>query len=243
MEPIMRIYIDIETIPSQQPDARELVKAGIKPPATHKKPETIAAWWENDSSAAIEEAYRKQALDAAAGEIISISWMSDDCLAPTTAIRSHHDDERVVLAQFFGQLQAALEAGAIRDHRGQAIYDDAPFFIAHNASFDLGFLWRRSIILGIRAPFTIPSPTAKPGSYGDTMAAWAGNRGTIGLDRLCTALGVPSPKGEGMDGSKVFDAWLAGELDRIAKYNAADVVATRECWRRLNWEQSAEAAA
>ena len=42
------------------------------------------------------------------------------------AIRSKADDERVVLAQFFGQLQAHLEAGAIRDHRGQAIYDDAP---------------------------------------------------------------------------------------------------------------------
>jgi 3'-5' exonuclease len=237
----MRIYIDIETVPSQAPDARELVKAGIKPPATHKKPETIAAWWENDAPAAIEEAWRKQALDAAAGEIISISWMSDDCLAPTTAIRSHHDDEPVVLVQFFGQLQAALEGAAIRDHRGQAIYDDSPFFIAHNASFDLGFLWRRSIILGIRAPFSIPGPTAKPGSYGCTMAAWAGNRGTIGLDKLCKALGVPSPKGEGMDGSKVFDAWLAGELDKIAKYNRGDVIAARACWHRLNWETSASA--
>lgn len=233
----MRIYIDLETIPSQAPDARDLVKAGIKPPATHKKPETIAAWWENDAPAAIEEAWRKQALDAALGEIVSISWATDDD-GPYTAIRSKADDERLVLAQFFGQLQAALEAAAIRDHRGQAIYDDSPFFIAHNAGFDVSFLWRRSIVLGIRAPFTIPSPTAKPGSYGDTMTLWAGNRGTIGLDKLCTALGVQSPKGD-MDGSKVFDAWQAGELDRIQRYNAADVVATRECWRRLNWEAAA----
>lgn len=234
----MRIYLDLETIPSQAPDARDLVKAGIKPPATHKKPETIAAWWENEAPAAIEEAWRKQALDAAVGEIVSISWATDDD-GPYTAIRGKHDNERAVLAQFYGQLQAALEAAAIRDHRGQAIYDDAPYFIAHNAAFDLGFLWRRSIVLGIRAPFTIPSPIAKPGSYGDTMTAWAGNRGTIGLDKLCTALGVPTPKGDGMDGSKVYDAWQAGELDRIAKYNRADVLATRECWRRLNWETAA----
>lgn len=235
----MRIFFDVETVPSQAPDARDLVKASIKPPATHKKPETIAAWWENDAPAAIEEGYRKQALDAAAGEIVSIAWCSDDCPAATLAIRSKADDERVVLAQFFGQLQAHLEAGAIRDHRGQAIYDDAPFFIAHNASFDLGFLWRRSIILGIRPPFTIPSPTSKPGSYGDTMTLWAGNRGTISLDKLCRALNVPTPKGDGMDGSQVFDAWLAGELDRIAKYNAADVIATRAIWHRLQWESAA----
>ncbi len=42
-----------------------------------------------------------------------------------------------------------------------------------------------------------------------------------------------------MDGSQVFDAWLAGELDRIAKYNAADVIATRAIWHRLQWESAA----
>ncbi len=31
--------------------------------------------------------------------------------------------------------------------------------------------------------------------------------------------------------------WLA--YDRIARYNRADVLATRECWRRLNWETAA----
>lgn len=236
----MRIYIDIETVPSQAPDARELVKAGIKPPGTLKKPETIAAWWESEAPAAIEDAYRKQALDAAVGEIVSIAWCSDDCPGATVAVRSKADDERVVLVQFFGQLQAHLEAGAIRDHRGQAIYDDAPFFICHNAQFDLGFLWRRSIVLGIRPPFRIPGPTDRSTSYGDTMQAWAGTRGTISLDKLCTALNVPTPKGD-LDGSQVFDAWLAGELDRIAKYNAADVLSTREIWRRLNWETAVAA--
>ncbi len=51
---------------------------------------------------------------------------------------------------------------------------------------------------------------------------------------------MPTPKGD-MDGGQVFDAWLAGELDRIAKYNAADVVATRAIWHRLQWETSASA--
>ncbi len=233
----MRIFIDCETVPSQAPDARDLIRASIKPPGTLKKPESIAAWWQDAAPDAVEEAWRKTALDASQGELVAISWASDDTEV-STAIRAKGDDERVVLVRFFGQVQRYLEDNAIRDHRGQAIYEVDPFFVAHNAAFDLGFLWRRSIVLGIRPPFRIPAPDAKPGSFGCTMKAWAGPRDQISLDRLCRALGVPSPKGD-MDGSKVYDAWQAGELDRIAKYNAADVVATRECWRRLNWEASA----
>jgi hypothetical protein len=236
----MRIYLDVETVPSQKPDARDLIRANIKPPGTLKKPERIAAWWQDAAPDAVEEAWRKTALDASAGELVSISWATDDD-GPFTAIRSKRDDERVVLAQFFGQLQAHLMANAVRMADGRELWEDAPLFVAHNAQFDLGFLWRRSVVLGIRPPFRIPAPDARPGSYGCTMRAWAGPRDTIGLDRLTRALGVATPKGD-MDGSKVYDAWQAGELDRIAKYNAADVVATRECWQRMAWEKSEVAA-
>lgn len=233
----MRIYLDVETVPSQAPDARDLIRASIKPPGTLKKPESIAAWWQDSAPDAVEDAWRKTALDASQGELVAISWASDDA-GPFTAIRSKHHDERVVLAEFFGQLQAHLTANAVRLADGRELWEDEPFFVCHNSAFDLGFLWRRSIVLGIRPPFKIPAPDARPGLFGCTMRAWAGPRDTISLDRLCCALGVQSPKGD-MDGSKVFDAWRAGELDRIAKYNAVDVVATRECWRRLNWEVAA----
>lgn len=240
----MRIYTDLECIPRQAPDARELVKATIKPPGTLKKPESIAAWWENEAPAAIEEAYRRQALDAAAGEIVSIAWCGDDCPGATVAIRAPGEDERVVLAQFFAQLQKHITDNAIRDLRGNELWESDPFFISHNASFDLGFLWRRSIALRLRPPFKLPAPTSREGKdYGCTMISWAGYRNTISLDRLCRALGIASPKGDGMDGSKVYDAWLAGDIDCIAKYNGADALAVRAIWRRLNWETSAEAAA
>lgn len=176
---------------SQHPDARDLVKATIKPPGTLKRAESIASWWETEAPAAVEESYRKQALDAAVGEIVSVAWASDDCLGATVAIRSKADDERIVLAQFFGQLQAHLTANAIRTPDGRELWESDPFFICHNAQFDLGFLWRRCIVLGIRPPFTIPAPNAKPGSYGCTMTAWAGVRGTISLDKLCSAHQTP----------------------------------------------------
>lgn len=40
----MRIAIDIETIPSQEPHALADVRDTIAPPATLKKAESIAAW-------------------------------------------------------------------------------------------------------------------------------------------------------------------------------------------------------
>lgn len=235
----MRIYFDVETVPSQAFDARDLVKQTIKPPATFKKADSIAAWWDNDSAAAIEEAYRKQSFDASAGELISISWADDDMEQASTVIRTKDEDEGLMLRRFYGQLDAHFKLNAVRDCQGNELWEDSPFFIGHNTAFDLGFIWRRSIILGVRPPFKVPGPNAREGKdYGCTMKAWSGWKDTISLDRLCKALKVQTPKGD-LDGSKVFDAWLAGEVDRIARYNAADVIATRECWRRLNWEVAA----
>jgi hypothetical protein len=230
----MRVFIDVETIPSQAPDARDLVRATIRPPGNFRKPESIAAWMETEGEAAIEEAYRKQGLDATSGELISIAWCSDTSEVKT-ATRAPGEPEVELLDRFFSGVTDLLHAEAVAAADGRR-YPADPFFVAHSAAFDLGFIWRRSIILGLPAPFKIPSPTAREGKdFGCTMLTWAGHRGTVSLDRLCRALGITSPKGD-LDGSKVFDAWLAGEIDRIAAYNAADVATVRSIWRRLNWE-------
>lgn len=233
----MRIYFDVETIPSLASDARELVRETIKPPGTLKKPESIAAWWETDAPAAIEEAYRKQALDAAMGELVAIGYATDEA-EPVSLVRVHGESEAELLSRFYAAIQSLLDANGHTGGNGHT-WPDEPFFIAHNAPFDLGFLWRRSLVRGVRPPFKLPTPSARSGKdFGDTMELWAGYRGTIGLSRLCRALGLPDPKAEG-DGASVFDWWQAGEFERIATYNRADVAAARACWWRLNWEATA----
>ena len=72
-----------------------------------------------------------------------------------------------------------------------------------------------------------------PKDYGDTMGAWAGYGGRVALDTLCRALGLASPKDGGIDGAGVYDAWLAGECERIARYNLRDAQAVRDVWHRL----------
>jgi hypothetical protein len=231
----MNIFLDIETLPSLQPDAREQSRQGVKPPGSYKKPETIAAWWSDEGEAAIEDAYRKQALDAAHGELCAVGFASDDSV-PVSLVRGLGEPEADFLRRGLAGI-ADLMNDSTRTGPDGNRWPEEPFFIAHNAPFDLGFLLRRCWVNGVRPPFKIPGPSARDGKdYGDTMTVWAGYRGTIGLDRLCRALGVPSPKDNGMDGSQVFDRWQAGEHATIAHYNAADVEAVRACWWRLNWQ-------
>lgn len=230
----MNIYLDIETLPSLAPDARELARLGVKPPGSYKKPETIAAWWNDEGEAAIHEAYRKQALDAASGELCAIGFCNDDT-EPASLVRGMDELEADFLRRALAGIMARLDTGTRTGPDGTD-WPDAPYFIAHNAPFDLGFMWRRCVVHGIRPPFKLPPPSARDGKdFADTMTAWAGYRNTIGLDRLCRALGIPSPKATGTDGSMVFDLWNAGDLEAIRRYNAADVAAVRACWHKLQW--------
>ena len=44
------LYLDIETIPAQSPEAHAAIAENVKPPAQMKKAETIAAWEANDKA-------------------------------------------------------------------------------------------------------------------------------------------------------------------------------------------------
>jgi 3'-5' exonuclease len=91
----------------------------------------------------------------------------------------------------------------------------------------------RAIVLGVKVPALWPrDPKPWDQNVFDTMTAWAGARGTIGLERLCEALSIESPKGD-MAGNQVAAAWAAGEFDRIAAYNRRDVDAVRQVFRKF----------
>jgi hypothetical protein len=231
----MRIYLDIETLPSLSTDARELARQSVKCPGSYKKAESIAAWWETEGEAAAETAYRKGALDGAIGELCAIGYASDDT-DPVSLVRIADEPESDFLRRSLEAIRALADSAAVIDASGNS-WPSEEYFIAHNAPFDLGFLLRRCWVHGIKPPVKLPLPSAHaPRDFGDTMTLWAGNRETISLDRLCRALGVKSPKSDGVDGSQVFDMWQAGKYEDIARYNAADVLAVKQCWQRLNWE-------
>jgi len=92
----------------------------------------------------------------------------------------------------------------------------------------------RCVVLGIQMPHWLSS-TANAAAWDakvrDTMFLWAGARGTIGLDELCTILGLDG-KGD-VDGSMVYDMWLAGEHDAIGRYCNDDVEKVRAVNKRF----------
>jgi len=210
------IFLDIETIPAQSPEVFEKYKAEVKAPGNIKKPESIKKWLEENREKAAAEAISKTSFDPAAGHICTIGWAIDNdevVAAHATSV----DQERDVIESLFNALTAF--------HRFT--------FVGHNvASFDLRFIVCRAIVLGVKIPSCIPrDPKPWDSTVFDTMTAWAGARGTISMDRLCEALGLPGK--DGFDGSMVADAWANGKHEKIAEYCKSDVEKTRAIWKRF----------
>lgn len=258
----MRVFIDIETIPGQNPTLKAEIAAQFpevtpfeepKCPKTMKKAETIREWELNSlpslretalnkyqadvakREAAIEEVWRKTGLCGDQGEIICIAWAIED-RESFVLYRQVQDSEADLILYFYQALQHQLN----KRH---------PSWVGHNVMFDLRFLFHRSVILGIR-PLINLHLDAKPWSeqVADTMQMWSGMREKISLDRLCKALGIQTkgedlPNGEYIDGSLVWDFVKRGEMGKVAAYCKADVVRVREAYKRMMFlEQVAIAA-
>ena len=226
------LFIDVETLPGQTEAAREQARADTKPPGTLKKPESIAAWWEAEGEAAIEATWRKQALDPAAGELCSVSFATSDTAA-VSIVRARVEPEAAFLRRAISVIDKALAdaAPALQADGTPWPFAEDAYCVAHNAEFDLGFLRARCWANRVRVPRWLPKPGSRaPRDFGCTMTLFSGHGGKIGLDKLCRALGVPSPKADGTTGADVLDLWLAGEHDKLARYNAADVTACAACW-------------
>jgi 3'-5' exonuclease len=243
----MRLYLDIETLPSQRPDVLEEIRASCKteldaalenitPPSNYKDQAKIEGWWgdvglpkiqllKDAHERTVDENYRKTGLDGAFGHICIIGWALDDGEAQTLM---HADDEKSLLRDF-GKALKAIPPSELH----------STMIVGHNcANFDIRFMAQRAIVHGIRPhPVIARAARAKPWEdtiLFDTMVQWAGVGGRITLDKLCRALSVPSPKGE-IDGSKVWDYVKAGRIAEVAEYCKRDVEATRAVHRRMTF--------
>lgn len=210
------LYVDIETLPTDDQATIDRIAKTISPPKTLKKPESIAAWMADEKASAVAEAVDKTALNGAKGQVLCIGYAFDD--NPATVACG--DTESDTLGKFIHDLSAAGNMSL-------------PTIVGHNViNFDLRFIVQRCIVNGVVLPRDFPrDPKPWGGEVDDTMTMWAGARGTISLDDLCFALGLPGKAD--IDGSMVAQLYRDGQLNKILDYCAEDVERTRAVHRRM----------
>ncbi len=115
-------------------------------------------------------------------------------------------------------------------------------FVTFNGrGFDVPFLMVRSMIHGIRPSknllanrYLSSQPwNAKHVDLLDQLsfygAVWK-NKGSLHM--WCHALGIESPKAQGVDGDDVKKLFESGHSKQVAQYNARDLVATTELYKK-----------
>jgi len=215
----MILTFDLETLPTNDPAIIEELAKGIKPPATHKKQETIDAWMIENKESALKELVAKTSFDGALGRIACIAWSIDD--EPVFASGAEYTELEAIKVFY--------------DFINMECHDVT--FCGHNlAGFDLPFLKHRSIIHGIKPPKSLlQAMNAKPwdSCIVDTMLMWNSSRDKYAsMDKLCKALGIQGK--EGFDGSMVAETWPI-DPQKVIEYCRDDVRRTRAIYKRINF--------
>lgn len=253
----MHVFIDIETIPQQggyQAFLDEAKKSFKAPHSLTKtkacadlgltgddakytsKDDAIAKWEakfaEEKAPEVAEEEWRKTSFNGARGELVSIAWACEDDEVKSVQRQASFvggelllSPEEDLLRSFFDSLRKDLRL-------------QNPFFVGQFiGGFDLPFIFHRAVIKRIAPPFELPFNGRHGQHFYDTQIAWAGYKGRMSQDSLCSALGIQG-KPDDIDGSKVWDFVRDGQIDRVAEYNRDDVFKNREIYKRLNFMPS-----
>ena len=215
------LYIDIETLPPLLwPEHERTAYVAAKVPGQFKKPESIAAWCQEN----YEEQWGRAALDWRVSRIacIGVIWEPDD----SEVIRS---------ACFLGGPSDEAEhrmfthlSDFLREHKAWAAH-----IIGHNVlAFDLPRLHITAARLGHSLAAWVHDINAESRKrVTDTMHIAFPTKERVGLSDLACAIGVGDKTGHG---SEVYTMWLAGRQASIVDYCLNDVAITRSVYLALN---------
>lgn len=215
-------FVDIETLPTDNDAVKAEIAASITPPGNISKAETIAAWEVEKKPALVDEAISKTSFDGARGRVCCISWAWNDSGVSSLYLDPKGEKDFLKLAM-----------GLIEETRPRNDAFHAVKVIGHYvADFDIRFLWQRAFVLGVKMPAFMPrAPKPWDKDVFDTMAQFAGAKGTISLDNLCKALGIEGKTG--VDGSMVAGMWERGEYEAVSAYCRDDVERVRKVYRKM----------
>ena len=198
---MLQIFLDIETIPDQRDGALQKLidaeKANFKAPSNLTKTDAIEALkkhgyaFDNDPKfiAAPEikaiyerelaevmaepqarEKWHKTGLNGAYGQLLCIGMAVNDGEADVFHLGEDIQTESSLLAAFAVTIEMAIKY--------RNTHKDAVQFIGHNVWWDLGFLFKRCVINGVKPPVNL-QPKLYSDSVIDTMQLWCGHDGRI----------------------------------------------------------------
>jgi DNA polymerase elongation subunit (family B) len=182
------------------------------------------------------EDHLKTALNRDFGRILCIGYIDED---PRGRIESgvlgwdeqretFIDDERNTLTRFW-ELMCGFS-------------HDRDRIVGHNIfDFDLKFILKRSVVHGVRPGVELSFARYRNRPIYDTMMEWErwSFNSKISLDKLARVLNLPSSKEQGVEGSQVYELYLAGDYRAIHDYCLRDVALTRRIYKRMNFESCA----
>lgn len=230
---IRRIFLDIESVPPPE-EWRSLIKLETVRKLCRRSSSALAVELmkePEEQQRCTEEQFRQLALHAEYGRVLAIGmiveqdWHVTHCglLGRERSSGIFHLDERRTLRSFWKMLN---DFNVGRD-----------LIIGHNImDFDLPFLYKRSRINRVHPSTLLSFARYRSAPIYDTMREWAHwnpHAPHISLAELAEVLKVGITKTEGVEGSRIYDQFLAGNHGLIAEYCMRDVQMARAIFYRM----------
>jgi predicted PolB exonuclease-like 3'-5' exonuclease len=165
-----------------------------------------------------ETLFEQTALEGTFGRLCCIGYIKEDGKVEKGVLRG---SEKEILTKFWEVAQGVNR------------------FIGHNIwEFDLPFIYKRSIINGIKPRYDISFARYRNMPIFDTLQEWElwGYGSKQKLDTLAKVLKLPTSK-DLMDGSEVWKYYQDGRIDEICTYCMKDVELTRQVYYKMTFEE------
>lgn len=217
----MIITFDLETIPAKEKPSLDEIEA----PKNYKDEKKIKQYKEEK----VEEEYRKQALKSLKGRLLCIGYAFDDEPAQCIMINPEDPNEYEMLNEF---------TELILTKKPRAI---DPVFVGHNIkAFDILWLGHRALKYNLPQLWKMLPKYRYAKNLQDTAEIFAMTdfKSYFSLKDIADFLGIECKSD--LSGDQVYDAWLAGEYERIKKYCIEDVETVREIYNRTQMQPKIE---
>jgi 3'-5' exonuclease len=208
------IFLDIETVPLA--------------PEYNGLNEKWKQLWEHkmrfqiNNDEPVEVLYNRAGIYAEFGRIICISvgYVYQKNGELFFRVKSfYHEDEKILIQQFFSTLEAFIKAGKRR-------------LCAHNGQeFDYPYIARRALVNNLQLPKLFDMAGSKPWETKDqlidTLQLWkfGDYKHYTSLSLMCELFNIPTPKDD-IDGSQVAQIyWEEKNIERIVRYCEKDTLA------------------